>query len=261
MEHTAKLELPLVAAAQAQKHVTVNEALERLDALAQIGVASRSGPPPLAPEQGECRIVSDDAAWNGIAPADRLAQFAGNAWRTFVPRAGWIAHVADESGLVIHDGTAWQPLETGGAERVERLGIATDAEAPNLFPVASDAALLSHGASGDHRLVLNKERSTDTASLVFQTGYGDRAEMGTAGGDDFPVQGEPGRRRLARGDPDRRRKRHRFHARAPGRPGRRWAAAGAPSPTAAASASSSLRSRAAWSSAAPWTRGWAVPCA
>ena len=36
MARTAQLDLPLVMPAQAQKHVTVNEALARLDAAAQL---------------------------------------------------------------------------------------------------------------------------------------------------------------------------------------------------------------------------------
>ena len=43
MARTAQLELPLVLPAQAQKHVTVNEALARLDAVAQLGSSLRRG--------------------------------------------------------------------------------------------------------------------------------------------------------------------------------------------------------------------------
>ena len=42
MAKTAQLDLPLIAPAQAQKHVTVNEALARLDAVAQLRVLSSS---------------------------------------------------------------------------------------------------------------------------------------------------------------------------------------------------------------------------
>ena len=45
MAKTAQLDLPLVMPAQAQKHVTVNEALARLDAAAQLagGLLGYSG--------------------------------------------------------------------------------------------------------------------------------------------------------------------------------------------------------------------------
>ena len=52
------LELPLVMPAQAQKHVTVNEALLRLDALVRTVVESRSGTvQPLSPGNGEAWIL------------------------------------------------------------------------------------------------------------------------------------------------------------------------------------------------------------
>jgi hypothetical protein len=41
---------------------------------------------------------------------------------------------------------------------------------------------------GLSRAFLNKATAGDTASLLFQTGFGGRAEMGTAGGDDFTVK-------------------------------------------------------------------------
>ena len=39
-----------------------------------------------------------------------------------------------------------------------------------------------------HQLKLNKAAAGDTASLLFQTGFSGRAEMGTAGSDDFSVK-------------------------------------------------------------------------
>ena len=50
MTDTSQLKLPLLQPAQAQKHVTVNEALVRLDGLAQLVMQSRSLtiPPPTA---------------------------------------------------------------------------------------------------------------------------------------------------------------------------------------------------------------------
>ncbi|MFU8883800.1 MAG: pyocin knob domain-containing protein, partial [Rhodobacterales bacterium] len=51
----------------------------------------------------------------------------------------------------------------------------------------SDATLLSHNGA-DHQLKINKAEATDTASLLFQSGWSGRAEMGLAGGDDFSVK-------------------------------------------------------------------------
>ena len=55
MANTPRLGLPLLQAAQAQKHVTVNEALVRLDGLGQLSLVSLavSAPPGLA-NDGDC---------------------------------------------------------------------------------------------------------------------------------------------------------------------------------------------------------------
>jgi hypothetical protein len=53
MSETANLRLPLVQAAQAQKHVTVNEALLRLDAMSRLLLQSRAlAVPSLSPPGG-----------------------------------------------------------------------------------------------------------------------------------------------------------------------------------------------------------------
>jgi hypothetical protein len=47
MDETPSLALPYLAAGQAQKHVTLNESLRRLDALVQLSVMSRQRAGPL----------------------------------------------------------------------------------------------------------------------------------------------------------------------------------------------------------------------
>jgi len=77
MSETKKLALPLMAEAQAQKHVTHNEALLKLDALVQLSVRSRAlADPPAAPVDGEAWIVA----------------------------AG---------GMVTYDGSGWVPVDAG----------------------------------------------------------------------------------------------------------------------------------------------------
>lgn len=57
-ETTARLSLPLIAPAQAQKHVTHNEAIRVLDTLVQLTClsASQTTPPP-NPGDGDAYIV------------------------------------------------------------------------------------------------------------------------------------------------------------------------------------------------------------
>lgn len=97
MTETAKLGLPLVQPSQAQKHVTVNEALARLDSLTQLSVVSRTvATPPADAVDGLCYLVPSGAtaAWTGHA--NKIAIRSNNGW-VFVPLVdGWRVWVSDE---------------------------------------------------------------------------------------------------------------------------------------------------------------------
>ena len=67
MDFSAKLTLPYILPNQAQKHVTLNESLRRLDALVQISVISMTeAAPPADPSEGDRYVVADGAtgAWD-----------------------------------------------------------------------------------------------------------------------------------------------------------------------------------------------------
>ena len=108
MTETARLKLPLVQAAQAQKHVTVNEAFLRVDALAQAVIASRSVsvPPPLAADGALYAVAAGaSSAWAG--QEGRLALWLNGGWAFLDPAAGWRAWITDEGVAALHDGTEW----------------------------------------------------------------------------------------------------------------------------------------------------------
>jgi hypothetical protein len=97
MTETFRLGLPLVQASQAQKHVTVNEALSRLDAVTQLVLASRTlTTPPISAPEGTCYAVPNSAvnAWDG--EDGNLAFFSNGGWQFLSPATGWTAWVADE---------------------------------------------------------------------------------------------------------------------------------------------------------------------
>lgn len=184
------LSLPLIQPAQAQKHVTHNEALRLLDVLVQPAVASRSiATPPGFPAQGGRWIVASGAtgAWAGHEGA--IALHDQGAWVFLAPQPGWQVQVIDEGAPVHWTGTAWL-AQADLPQRFPRIGVATDADAANRLAVASPATLFTHVGAG-HQLKLNKAAAADTASLLFQTGWSGRAEMGTAGSDDFAIKVSP----------------------------------------------------------------------
>ena len=110
---TPRLSLPYVAAGQAQKHITVNEAFARLDGLVQLAVESRTVvPQPATPADGALHILpaaATGAFWAGKG-AGLLVRFEAGAWEALTPATGWLAWVKDEGHAVIFDGAAWTPL-------------------------------------------------------------------------------------------------------------------------------------------------------
>ncbi|MFV0492617.1 MAG: DUF2793 domain-containing protein [Pseudorhodobacter sp.] len=187
IDASAVLGLPYIQPSQAQKHVTHNEALRLLDLLVQMTVFSRSQTaPPGAAEPGARYLVPASPGGDFAGQEGRIAVLEETGWSFLAPQPGWRAHILDEAADVIFDGSIW----TGESERfhqVAGLGIMTVADETNRLAVAGPASLLTHAGAG-HQLKINKAASGDTASLLFQTGWSGRAEMGTAGSDDFEIK-------------------------------------------------------------------------
>jgi hypothetical protein len=104
------LQLPYLAQGQAQKHVTVNESLLRLDALVQLNVISATtATQPSSPANGDLYILpagKSGAAWSGMANGT-LAYYRDGVWEAIAPREGWRAYVKDVDALCFYNGSAW----------------------------------------------------------------------------------------------------------------------------------------------------------
>jgi hypothetical protein len=88
---TPRLALPYLAAGQAHKHLTLNEAMARLDALVQASAESRAlAAQPAAPAEGVLYLLpagATGADWAG-RPAGVLMRRDAGAWvQTPAPRA------------------------------------------------------------------------------------------------------------------------------------------------------------------------------
>lgn len=92
MTDTPNLGLPLIAADQAQKHVTHNEDMMDLDALVQLTVIATQDAPPASPgpDEGNRYIVGTGSGdWEG--KDNQVAYYDSGAWVFFTPRTGWRA--------------------------------------------------------------------------------------------------------------------------------------------------------------------------
>jgi hypothetical protein len=186
-EVSAVLGLPYIQPAQAQKHVTHNEALRVLDVIVQLAVLDRTQTAaPISPDIGSRYIVGEGALGEWSGQDGNIAVWDIEGWVFFQPQAGWRAEVLSDAQSVVWTGAGW--IATGAQpQTVSQLGIGTSADATNRLAVSSAATLLSHAGAG-HQIKVNKAAAGDTASLLFQTNFSGRAEMGLAGNDDFSIK-------------------------------------------------------------------------
>jgi hypothetical protein len=193
MTNTVNLALPCIDAAQAQKHVTHNEALRILDTLVQLAVLdSDLAAPPGLPVEGQRWIVaaSPSGLWSGHA--SHIAAWQDGAWIFSVPAIGWLAYVIDEGRLLAWNGSAWADalsmLTT--LQNIALLGVGTTADSGNPFSAKLNNALwvaktVAEGGDGNLRYKLSKESASKTLSFLLQDNFSGRAEFGLTGDDDF----------------------------------------------------------------------------
>lgn len=186
------LSLPYIQQNQAQKHVTHNEGMRLLDGVVQLSVLSRAQTaPPANPVAGDRYILPSGAtgAWAGFD--DSLAHWEENAWRIIPPKEGWVAWDQNGLALLVFSQGQWTEATAADVERLDKLGVNTSADLTNRLAVSSDATLLTHDTTGGHQLKINKDQPGDTGSLLFQTGWSGRAEMGLTGSDNFEIKVSP----------------------------------------------------------------------
>lgn len=108
MTTTPRLGLPLLQAAQAQKHVTVNEALVLLDGLNALTLVSvdTTVPPALASD-GDAHGVPAGATADWAGRDSEIAIRSNGGWVFVVPQKGWRSWISDRNSEAMFDGTGW----------------------------------------------------------------------------------------------------------------------------------------------------------
>ncbi len=195
MDSTPNLSLPYILAAQAQKHVTHNEAIRSLDALVQLSAADKDlSAPPASPVNGARYLVAAApiGAWAGQAA--KVAAFQDGAWAFFQPLEGWLCWVSDENKIYAFDGAAWGDYAGGGGvasvNPVPLVGVNATADTTNRLSVAAPGSLFNHEGAG-HQQKINKAAAANTASTLYQTAFSGRAEVGLAGDDNYHLKVSP----------------------------------------------------------------------
>lgn len=120
---TARLQLPLLFAAQAQKEVFINEALAILDGVTQCAVEGVRAAPPSAPADGTAWLVDRSASgdWSGRDGALALRQ-AGQ-WFYVAPADGMQVLDRARRQILHRIGGAWarpeRPVLPGGGAVID----------------------------------------------------------------------------------------------------------------------------------------------
>lgn len=172
MDATSNLQLPFIMAAQAQKHVTHNEALRALDTVVQLMVLDKDlSAPPGSPADGARYIVAASPTGDWSGQAGKVAAYQDGAWAFYAPREGWLAWAADEDALYVWTGFAWAAFAGGGGggtldnvveDATPQLGGDLDANGHN---IAFDNGTGLTDDAGNEQVTFHK-----TASAVNQIG-------------------------------------------------------------------------------------------
>jgi hypothetical protein len=106
--YTDRYSLPLLYAGQAQKEVTFNEAVTRLDFLTSPAVETMAiNVPPVDLVTGQCWIVGAAPSGDWVGHAGELAGWTDGGWRFIVPRIGMFVWVVDQGWWARFDGGKW----------------------------------------------------------------------------------------------------------------------------------------------------------
>ena len=112
---TPRLALPLLAAGQAQKEMSHNEALARIDLTLHGNILEAdTNIPPEDPEPGQCWILGDapEGGWTGHA--GEVAGWSGGGWRFVAPCEGMRLWLGENGGFALFSGGEWRLGETHG---------------------------------------------------------------------------------------------------------------------------------------------------
>ncbi|WP_417767414.1 DUF2793 domain-containing protein [Stappia sp.] len=173
---TTHLLLPYILAAQAQKHVTHNEALRILDGLVQLSVIDRDlTAPPVSPADGDRYIVGSGATGDWAGWDLNIALWTDGAWLRLPPRTGWRTWVEDEAVLLVWTGAAWEVVGEPSDISDAVFSLVNDAD-----PTKKAVFSLSGISTGTTRSYTLPNTSSELAILAgTQTFTGNKTFSGT----------------------------------------------------------------------------------
>ncbi|MBE0452856.1 MAG: DUF2793 domain-containing protein [Roseovarius sp.] len=123
-DQSPRLALPFILPSQAQKHVTHNEALSRLDMAVQLAVEGiGAATPPALPEEGQIWALGSAPTGGWAGQAGMLAGFMNEAWQFMAPGEGWLALDKSDGRLFRRAGGDWVAIAPPVLDNLDGVGI------------------------------------------------------------------------------------------------------------------------------------------
>ena len=92
---------------QASAEVTINDAINKLDAVVHLAIKDRNlTAPPGSPTEGDRYIPAATATGAWASQENKIAVYL-SGWVFITPKEGWIAHIDDEEQTIHYTGSAW----------------------------------------------------------------------------------------------------------------------------------------------------------
>ena len=143
--------------------------------------------PPSMAQEGQAWALGSGSTGAWVGRDGMIATWRGGGWLFVAPRDGWLAWVRETEELQVLTGGEWVTQGKPELQNLTGVGINATADAINRLSVNAAATLLNNDGAG-HQVKINKAGIGDTGSLLYQSGFSGRAEMGLAGNDEFSIK-------------------------------------------------------------------------
>tara|TARA_R110000787_G_scaffold42303_10_gene104008 strand:+ start:785 stop:1408 length:624 start_codon:yes stop_codon:yes gene_type:complete len=174
MTTTTQLSITHLVESQASAEVSINDALNKLDAVIQLSVKDRHlTAPPASPAEGDRYIPAATATGLWAGHEGKILVYL-TGWVAIVPRQGFKVWVEDENLDMHYTGTAWVCREVASiaasTTQTQAAGTVITTEITRISSVITtgDAVTLPPAIEGRHCLVYNN--SGTTAALFPSSG-------------------------------------------------------------------------------------------
>jgi hypothetical protein len=161
MTTTTQLALTHLVEGQASAEVTINDSINKIDALIQLSVKDRDlTAPPGSPAEGDRYIPKATATGAWASKENSIAVYL-SGWIFVTPREGFRAWIEDENRWVTYTGTVWVYRTaaeiTASATQTQAGGtlVTTEVVLIGTVATANDAVTLPAALAGDHVLLYN----------------------------------------------------------------------------------------------------------